>query len=89
MAGRHPPRPRMRTAEDFFKQWEQEDKDFGLRYVMDYNLNLTPLLSRTEPDNLPLKTILNDEEMRPYRLIEHLTLEQVRRVAYLTQKDNV
>jgi len=89
MARRHPPRPRMRTAEDFFKEWEQEDKDFALRHVMDYKLNLTPLLNRTEPDYLPLKTILTDEEMRPFRLIEHLTLEQVRRVAYLTQKDNV
>lgn len=76
----------MRTAEDFFKEWEQEDKDFALRYVMDYKLNLTPLLSRTEPDNVLLKHILSsDDDLRTYRQIEHLTLEQVRRVDYLAK----
>jgi hypothetical protein len=82
---RHPPR-RMRTAEDFFKEWEQEDKDFGLRYVLDYKLNLIPLINRTEPDDLLLKHILSTEDLRPYRLIEHLTLEQVRRAHYLMEK---
>lgn len=53
---------------------------------MDYKLDLTPLLSRTEDPNLLLITILKPEDLRPFKMIQHLTLAQVRRVHHLVEK---
>ena len=82
----NPPR-RLKTAEDFFAEWEQQDKDFQLRYAMDYKLDLTALVRRTEPDHLTLQNVLSAEELRGFRCIQHLTLEQVRRVHRMMQKN--
>jgi hypothetical protein len=86
----HPQRtynPR-RTAEDFFKQWEQEDRDKGLRVYMDYKLDLGALLGSLEhldDGDVKLGDVLATDPKRlsAFRMIKHLTLAQVRRVHYL------
>jgi hypothetical protein len=77
------PTPRRKGAQELFAEWDQEREDFGLRVYTDYKLDLTPLLRRTDADHLRLQDILSGEELRGFRMIQHLTLAQVRRVHYL------
>jgi hypothetical protein len=79
-----------RTAADFFKEWEQEDRDKELRVYMDYKLDLGALLGSLEhldDGSVNLGDVLaNDpERLSAFRMINHLTLAQVRRVHYLVR----
>lgn len=80
---------RLKTAQDFFAEWEQEDLNFQLRYVMDYKLDLSSLVRRTDPNHIPLQNIMKEDELRGFRCIQHLTLEQVRRVHRMMQKNTL
>ncbi len=89
-----PAASRRKTAQDFFAEWEQQDRDLGLRVYMDYKLNLGPLLTALEneaPERRLKDVLLNasyvsQESKKSFRLIEHLTVEQVRRVEYLVRE---
>ena len=74
MSASHGP-PRRRTAEEIFRDWEQEDRDMQLRVYTDYKLPLGSLLRS-------LEHLTDDQTPRP---IQHLTLAQVRRVQQLQQ----
>ena len=85
MSASHGP-PRRRTAEEIFRDWEQEDRDMQLRVYTDYKLPLGSLLRSLEhlaDDQTPLKQLM--EVQPPFRPIQHLTLAQVRRVQQLQQ----
>ena len=88
------PGVRLRTAEDFFKEWEQQDIDKGLVVYTDYKLDLDRLLGlmvHQTNEDARLEHILDpkllDSTLLPdFRMIQHLTLAQVKRVSYLEQK---
>ena len=84
-----PSERRLRTAQDFFKQWEQDDIDKGLVVYTDYKLDLDKvlrLLAHQEDKDEKLEHILDPLDLREFRLIQHLTPSQIKRVHYLATK---
>lgn len=80
---------RLRTAQDFFKEWEQDDVDKGLIVYTDYKLDLDKLLgllAHQKDEDMKLEHMLDSNLLREFRLIQHLTLAQIKRVHYLASK---
>lgn len=83
-----------RTAEDIFKEWEQQDIDKGLVVYTDYKLDLDRLLglmAHQQDEDARLEHILDPKLLdstllQDFRMIQHLTLKQVKRVSYLEQQ---
>lgn len=78
-----------RTAQDLFKEWEQDDVDKGLIVYTDYKLDLDKLLgllAHQKDEDMELEHMLDSNLLREFRLIQHLTLAQIKRVHYLASK---
>lgn len=78
---------RQRSALEILQDAEREQQDFGLRVYTDYKeLCLPELISRMahltpeQAERQPLRVVATPEQLKGFRLLQDLTLTQVRQV---------